>query len=72
MLQLIEESDVITLHLPLDDSTENILSREKLEMIKKDAVLINLARGGLVDELALKETLLAKKLSGAALDVFEI
>jgi D-3-phosphoglycerate dehydrogenase len=72
LLQLLEESDVITLHLPLDDSTENILSREKLEMIKKDAVLINLARGGLVDELALKETLLAKKLSGAALDVFEI
>ena len=72
LIQLLEESDVITLHLPLDDSTENILSREKLKMIKKDAVLINLARGGLVDERALKETLLAKKLAGAALDVFEI
>ena len=70
--QLLEESDVITLHLPLDDSTRNILSRERLKMIKKGAVLINLARGGLVDELALKEALLAKKLAGAALDVFEI
>jgi phosphoglycerate dehydrogenase-like enzyme len=70
--QLLEESDVVTLHLPLDNSTKNILSREKLEMIKKDAVLINLARGGLVDELALKEALLAKNLAGAALDVFEI
>ena len=70
--QLLEESDVVSLHLPLDSSTKNILSREKLEMIKKDAVLINLARGGLVDELALKEALLAKNLAGAALDVFEI
>ena len=70
--QLLEESDVITLHLPLDDSTRNILSRERLKMIKKGAVLINLARGGLVDELALKEALLAKKLAGAALDVFEV
>ena len=70
--QLLGESDVITLHLPLDDSTENILSRERLELIKKDAVLINLARGGLVDELALEEALLAKKIAGAALDVFEV
>ena len=70
--QLLEESDVITLHLPLDDSTENMLSRERLGAIKKDAVLINLARGGLVDELALKEALLSKKLAGVALDVFEV
>jgi phosphoglycerate dehydrogenase-like enzyme len=70
--QLLEESDVITLHLPLDKSTKNILSRERLKLIKRDAVLINLARGGLVDELALKEALLAKKLTGAALDVFEV
>ena len=72
LMQLLEESDVITLHLPLDDSTKNILSRERLDVIKKGAVLINLARGGLVDELALKEALLAKNLAGAALDVFEI
>ncbi len=70
--QLLEESDVVTLHLPLDKSTQNILSREKLQLMKNNAVLINLARGGLVDETALKETLLGKKLAGVALDVFEV
>lgn len=70
--QLLEESDVISLHLPLDSSTENILSRERLNFLKADAVLINLARGGLVDECALKEALRDKKLAGVALDVFEV
>jgi phosphoglycerate dehydrogenase-like enzyme len=70
--KLLKESDVITLHLPLDSSTKNIINKEKLQMIKKSAVLINLARGGLVDEQALKSIILEKKIGGVALDVFEI
>ncbi len=69
---LIAESDVVTLHLPLDSSTKMIMNRERLNMLNSNAILINLARGGLVDETALKEMLISKKITGAALDVFEI
>ena len=58
--------------MPLDESTKNILSAEKLEMMKESAVLINFARGGLIDEKALKERILSKKIAGVALDVFDI
>mgnify|MGYP000288809243 CR=1 FL=1 len=68
---LLKESDVVTLHLPFDDSTKNIINKERLQMLKKSAVLINLARGGLIDEAALKEIILKKKIGGVALDVFE-
>ena len=67
---LIKQSDIVTLHLPLDDSTRNIMSSEKLKFLKNDAILINLARGGLIDEDALKIILKEKRISGAALDVF--
>jgi phosphoglycerate dehydrogenase-like enzyme len=70
--ELLKTSDVVTLHLPLNNSTKNILDEERLSMMKGDAVLINLARGGLVDEVALKKILLEKKIAGAAIDVFEI
>ena len=68
--ELIKQSDVVTLHLPLDSSTKNIMDREKLDLLKSDAILINLARGGLIDETALKELLKKKKIAGSALDVF--
>ena len=48
------------------------MNKERLKMLKKSAVLINLARGGLIDEKALKEIILEKKIGGVALDVFEI
>jgi phosphoglycerate dehydrogenase-like enzyme len=70
--ELLKESDVVTLHLPLDSSTSKIINKERLQMMKKSAVLINLARGGLIDEQALKETILEEKIGGVALDVFEI
>jgi phosphoglycerate dehydrogenase-like enzyme len=70
--QLLKESDIVTLHLPLDNSTQNILNGERLKLLKTDAILINLARGGLIDEVALKEMLLSDKLSGVALDVFAV
>lgn len=68
--ELICESDVVTLHLPLDESTRNILDCDRLNLLKEGAVLINLARGGLLDEGALLELLEQDKLMGVALDVF--
>jgi D-3-phosphoglycerate dehydrogenase len=70
--ELISQSDIVTLHLPLDKSTKNILDKEKLSFLRKDAILINLARGGLIDEVALKEILVGNQIAGAALDVFKI
>ena len=63
-------SDVVTLHLPLDKSTENILNKEKMNLMKSSAILINHSRGGLLDELELKSMLTNGQLAGAALDVF--
>jgi len=68
--ELLQESDVVTLHLPKNDSTKNILNKGRLQMLKKDAILINLARGGLIDEVALKNILSKNSIAGAALDVF--
>ena len=67
---LLGRADVVTLHLPLDSSTVNILSADKLALMRSDAILINCARGGLVDEAALKTMLMTGKLAGAGLDVF--
>ncbi len=70
--ELLVNSDVVTLHLPIDDTTQNILSTERLALMKPDAIVINAARGGLVDEDALKAALMEDRLGGAALDVFAI
>lgn len=67
--QLLKESDIVTLHLPLNDSTRNILNESKLMMMKSSAVLINTARGGLVDEEVLKNMLKNRLISAAAFDV---
>lgn len=67
---LLRASDVVTLHLPLDESTTNILNAERLELMKPGAFLINAARGGLVDEETLKRLLRDGHLAGAAFDVF--
>lgn len=68
---LLAEADVVTVHTPLDASTRMLLSRERLARMRPDAILINAARGGIVDEAALKQMLKAGTLAGAALDVFE-
>ena len=67
---LLAKADFITLHTPLTDQTRNILSRENLAKTKKGVRIINCARGGLVDEVALKEALDSGQVGGAALDVF--
>ena len=69
--ELLSKSDVLTIHLPLDDSTKNILNKTNLHLLKKTCVLINLARGGLIDEKQLKQMIMDKKIAGIALDVFE-
>jgi phosphoglycerate dehydrogenase-like enzyme len=67
---LLRQSDVVTLHVPLDASTQGMLSAQRLAMMKPGSLLINLARGGLVDEVALKEMLRERHLQAAAFDVF--
>src|SRR3954464_14713475 len=67
---LLARADFITLHTPLTDQTRNILSRENLLRTKKGVRIINCARGGLIDEVALKEGLDSGHIAGAALDVF--
>ena len=68
--ELLSNSDIVSLHLPLDESTRNILDKKKLRLLKKESILINLARGGLIDEKELKNLLLANQIAGACLDVF--
>ena len=67
---LLARADFITLHTPLTDQTRNILSRENLAKAKKGVRIINCARGGLIDEAALKDGLDSGHIGGAALDVF--
>ncbi len=67
---LLARADFITLHTPLTDQTRNILSRENLAKTKKGVRIVNCARGGLIDEAALKEALESGQVAGAALDVF--
>jgi D-3-phosphoglycerate dehydrogenase len=64
-------SDVVTLHLPLDDTTRHFLNEGTLRQMKRGALLVNSARGGLIDEEALVKVLDEGYLLGAALDVFE-
>lgn len=69
--ELLEISDVVTLHLPLNKSTYKILNKDMLQLMRPDSVLINTARGGLVDEEEVEKMLKDGRLLGAAFDVFE-
>lgn len=68
--ELLSRADVVTLHVPLDDGTEGMITADRLALMKPTAILINAARGGLVDEGALKRALTEKQLAAAAFDVF--
>jgi len=65
------ESDILTLHVPLNRKTKSLISERELSMMKPDAALINTARGGIVDENALCQALKSGVIRAAALDVFE-
>ncbi len=69
---LIIRSDAISIHVPLNDETRDMFDAERLNMMKPDAVLLNLARGGIVNEVDLVAALRAQKLAGAFLDSFDI
>lgn len=72
LAELLQTADFVTLHTPLTEATSNIIDKDALLLMKKSAYLINCARGGLVDEAALKEALEAGEIAGAALDVYEV
>jgi len=69
--ELLSSCDIISLHIPLNDSTKNLLSREKLEFINPEAVLINTARGAVIDNQALADLLNQNRIAGAATDIYE-
>ncbi|MCK5875186.1 MAG: D-2-hydroxyacid dehydrogenase [Alcanivoracaceae bacterium] len=69
---LLQQSDVVSLHCPLDPGTQQLVNDDFLAAMKPGALLINTARGGLVDEAALKRALLGGQLGGAALDVLSV
>lgn len=68
---LLAQSDVVTLHIPLTPHTRGLFGAQRIAQMKPGAILINTARGGIVDEAALAAALRAGKLGGAALDVFD-
>jgi len=67
---LLRKSDIITLHIPGSSGNKNLINRQRIKNMKPNALLINLSRGDVVDQLALKEALMNKHLNGAAMDVF--
>jgi D-3-phosphoglycerate dehydrogenase len=70
--ELLAASDVVSLHVPLTASTKGMIGAEQLKTMKNDAILLNCARGGIVDEKALLEALRAEEIAGAALDASDV
>ena len=68
---LLQQSDFITLHTPLTPETRHLIGKQELAQMKKTAILINTARGAVIDEAALTESLMKREIAGAALDVLE-
>jgi phosphoglycerate dehydrogenase-like enzyme len=69
---LLEDSDIVTVHVPLDASTRNMIDARALARMKPSAFLVNAARGGIVDEEALASALASGRIAGAAADVFAV
>jgi D-3-phosphoglycerate dehydrogenase len=69
---LLAQADIVTLHVPLDASTRGMIDARAIARMKPEAFLINTARGGIVDEQALKQALTAPRIAGAAFDVFAV
>jgi D-3-phosphoglycerate dehydrogenase len=69
--EVLRRADVITLHVPLTEATANLIGARELSLMKKSAVLVNAARGGVINEAALCDALGSRQIAGAAFDVFE-
>lgn len=67
---LCRESDIISVHTPLNDGTRGIISRERIAMMKNDAILVNVARGAVCDESAVADAILEGKIGGVGVDVY--
>jgi phosphoglycerate dehydrogenase-like enzyme len=72
MAELLAQSDVVSLHCPLTPETTNLIDKAAFAAMKKTAVLINVARGGVVNEADLVVALRAKDIAGAAMDVYSV
>jgi D-3-phosphoglycerate dehydrogenase len=68
---LIESSDVISLHVPMNEKTYHLINRERIQKMRDGAIIINTARGGLIDEMAAAEAVKSGKLRGLGIDAFE-
>ena len=68
---LLKTSDIVSIHCPLNEQTKGLIGEESFKLMKKEAILINVGRGGIVDEEALVEALQNNEIAGAGLDVFE-
>ena len=68
--ELCKRADIISLHTPLNDGTRELINRERLEMMKKNAILINVARGAVVDEQAVADAVINGRIAGFATDVY--
>lgn len=68
---LLQESDIVSVHAPLNDRTKGLIGKRELHTMKPTAILVNVARGGIVDETALAEALNTGVIAGAGVDVFE-
>jgi glycerate dehydrogenase len=71
-VEVLHCSDVISLHCPLTDETTNLIGAEELRLMKPDAILINTARGGLLDDVALLDALATRQIAGAGIDVLRV
>lgn len=69
--ELLEQSDIVTVHVPLTDATEHLIGRDELNTLRDDAVVINCSRGGIFDEDALNEAIEDGRIAGAGLDTYE-
>ncbi|MEA4971846.1 Glycerate dehydrogenase [bioreactor metagenome] len=70
--ELLSQSDIISLHMPSTAETKNYISKERIELMKSDAILINCARGAVVDNKALADALNSGRIAGAGIDVFDM
>lgn len=69
--ELLQESDVVSIHAPLNDKTKNLISTKALMLMKPTSILVNVGRGGIVNELALANAIEKNQIGGACIDVFE-